>query len=102
MTIVDTRPDVAAPPLQPVLDTPPLAGLGHHWLPAADWDTDLPQWERLAVRAGPNAFLQPTFALAARLIDPAPGLGAFVLTRDGAWLGLVAGRRRFGGRIFTL
>lgn len=102
MTIVETRPDVAAPPLQPVLDTPPLAGLGHHWLPAADWDTALPQWERLAVRAGPNAFLQPAFALAARLIDPAPGLGAFVLTRDGEWLGLVAGRRRFGGRIFSL
>lgn len=101
MTLVAARQAIAAaPPLQPDLSGPGMGALAVHWLPAEDWDAAAGPWERLAARAAPNPFLLPVFALAARLIDPAPGLGAFVLMRDGEWLGFVPGRLRF--KVFTL
>lgn len=95
------RQMVAAAPLQPERAADGLGAVAARWIPAGQWDGATVPWERLAARAAPNPFLAPVFALAARHVDPAPGLGAFVVTRDGEWLGLVAGRRRFG-RVFSL
>lgn len=101
-----TRPAVAAPALQPAIDAgcldPVAEPLTVGWLGSGDWPALADEWRVLARTAGPNAFLAPAFALAARRIDPAPGLGAFAMRRDGRLVGLVAGRFALGGRVFRL
>lgn len=99
---VVSSPVLDAPPLQPEAGPSGLGAVGVHWLPAEAWDDSREPWERLARAATPNVFLAPAFALAARTIDPASGLGAFVVARDGAWIGFVPGRFRLRGAIFSL
>ncbi|WP_170181838.1 GNAT family N-acetyltransferase [Phreatobacter stygius] len=59
-------------------------------------------WSVLAQAAGPNVFLEPGFALAARGIDPASGLGAVVMEEGGRLVGFAPGRFMLGGAVFAL
>lgn len=97
---------VAAPALQPDIDAGRLDGrsepLDVSWAPASDWARLTAEWQQLASRAEPNVFLAPAFALAARRVDPGPGLGAFVLRRGQRLTGFVAGRLGLAGRVFRL
>jgi CelD/BcsL family acetyltransferase involved in cellulose biosynthesis len=93
---------VDAPPLQPDAAPSGLGALTVHWEPTGNWPALTEPWTRLAAASGTNVFLAPAFALAARLVDPAPGLGAFVIARDGEWLGFVPGRMSLRGTVFSL
>lgn len=92
---------VEAPPLQPGVASAGMAAVNLIWVPAGEWDALEPGWQALAEAGEGAAFLFPGFALPARGIDR-KGLGALVVTRDGAWIGFAAGRFTFGGAVFTL
>ncbi|PTM52760.1 GNAT family N-acetyltransferase [Phreatobacter oligotrophus] len=102
MTMLDTRlAPTVSPPLQPEAGPSGMGAVALHWVPATDWDAIQADWRRLAASGEGPVFLAPAFALAARTIDPRD-LGAFVVTRDGAWIGLVAGRFGLRGSLFSL
>lgn len=90
---------IGSPPLQPDLA---LAGLTTRWVPAEQWPALGEAWSGLAGIAHPNVFLSPAFALAARGIDAAPGLGAVAVEEDGRLVGLAPGRFRLAGSLFAL
>jgi len=93
---------VASPSIQPSIAPSGLGAIATLWVPAADWPDLETDWSRFSHEASPNVFLSPAFALAARAVDPAPGLGALVVTRDGRWLGFVAGRMSLRGSVFSV
>ncbi|MDP2801571.1 MAG: GNAT family N-acetyltransferase [Phreatobacter sp.] len=99
-----TVPAVASveAPLQPELGSAGMGAVSTSWVPAMDWASIRPEWEDLAAAAGPNVFLAPAFALAARGISSPRGLGALLISRDGEPIGLVAGRLGFARTVFTL
>jgi CelD/BcsL family acetyltransferase involved in cellulose biosynthesis len=94
--------DVAAPPLQPVAGPSGMGAVCAQWLSAEDWPAVLDDWQDLAAQSVPNVFLVPAFALAARALGPAAGLGAIVVIRDGQWLGFVPGRVGLRGMAFAV
>ena len=100
-TLSPTRA-VVAPPLQPEPGPSGMGAVTAQWLPAEDWSSTRDDWQALFEAAQPNVFLAPAFALAARAIDPAPGLGAVVIMRDGQWIGFVPGRIGPGGTVFSV
>lgn len=101
MTLLDTRlAPTIAPPLQPEAGPSGMGAVALRWVPAPQWDAVEEDWRRLAASAEGPVFLAPAFALAARAIDP-QGLGAFIVTRDGAPIGLVAGRFGLAGTLFS-
>ncbi|MGQ3353001.1 MAG: GNAT family N-acetyltransferase [Phreatobacter sp.] len=103
MTAAPTRLRAEAPPLQPAMSAAGIGAVSASWVPAEGWEALRPDWEELAAAAAePNAFLAPGFALAARGIAPAAGLGALLVCRDGRPIGLVAGRFGLAGAVFTL
>lgn len=89
-------------PLQPELGSAGMGAVSADWVPAMDWASIRPEWEDLAAAAGPNVFLAPAFALAARGVASPRGLGALLIARDGEPIGLVAGRLGFARTVFTL
>ncbi len=93
---------VVAPPLQPVVGPSGMGAVSTQWLAAEDWPTVVNDWQALATQSAPNAFLMPAFALAARSIDTAAGLGAVVVMRDGRWLGFVPGHVALQGLVFSV
>ncbi len=95
-------PAIVAPPLQPALAQSGIGAVSAQWLSAGDWPSARDDWQALFEAARPNAFLAPAFALAARAVDPAPGLGAFVVMRDGRWIGFVPGRIGLNGSVFSV
>jgi len=103
---VDTGPayavDITSPSIQPAIAPSGLGAVETRWVPADDWRRIGSEWADFARRASANAFLAPAFALAAADVDAAKGLGVLVVTRDGAWIGLVAGRRTMMGAVFSV
>lgn len=95
----DATPVIGSPPLQPGMA---VAGLTTRWVPADQWPALGEAWSALAGIAHPNVFLSPAFALAARGVDAAPGLGAVAVEEDGRLVGLAAGRFRLAGSVFAL
>jgi len=93
---------IASPSIQPSPGPSGLGAVEARWVPAADWPALEADWTRFAREASPNVFLSPAFALAARAVDPAPGLGGLLVTRDGAWIGFVAGRLSMRDAVFSL
>lgn len=97
---------VTAPALQPAIDAglldQPRAVTDVCWIPASGWAALTAEWQDLAAMAEPNVFLAPDFALAARQVDPGPGLGAFAFRRGHRLTGFVAGRFGLAGRLFRL
>ncbi|KAF0118635.1 MAG: hypothetical protein FD152_4644, partial [Xanthobacteraceae bacterium] len=93
---------VTSPSIQPAIAPSGLGVVDVRWVPAADWHDIEADWREFATRASANVFLSPAFALAAVAVDPAGGLGALVVTRDRAWIGLVAGRRSMMGTVFSI
>jgi CelD/BcsL family acetyltransferase involved in cellulose biosynthesis len=94
-------PAIVAPPLQPAIAPSGMGAVTAQWLSAEDWPSVRDDWQALFEAAAPNVFLAPAFALAARAIDPAPGLGAVVVMRDGRWVGFVPGRIGLRGSMFS-
>lgn len=102
MTMLDTRlSPTVSPPLQPEIGPSGIGAVTLQWVPATDWDAFETDWRRLSESGEGPVFLAPAFALAARALGPA-GLGAFVVVRDGTWIGLAAGRFSLAGSLFTL
>lgn len=93
---------IVAPPLQPVSAPSGMNAVTAQWLSAESWSSAEADWRELFEAARPNAFLAPAFAMAASSIDRAGGLGAFLVTRDGRWIGFVPGRIGFGGSLFSV
>ncbi len=98
----DAKVSVAAPSIQPAIGPSGLGAVETRWVPAADWRRIESEWSDFARRASANAFLAPVFALAAADVDAGNGLGALVVTRDGAWIGLVAGRPSMMSAVFSI
>lgn len=95
--------EVEAPGLMPCDAAPTLVAspLEVAFLPASLWRTIEPAWRDLAGASAPNAFFAPHLALsAARLIDPAPGLGAFCVWRNEALVAFAPGRMAWGNLVF--
>ncbi len=103
---VDTGPasavDITSPSIQPAIAPSGLGAVETRWVPADDWRRIGSEWADFARRASANAFLAPAFALAAADVDAGKGLGVLLVTRDGAWIGLVAGRRTMTGAVFSV
>ncbi|MGU9982377.1 GNAT family N-acetyltransferase [Phreatobacter sp. HK31-P] len=93
---------VASPPIQPSIAPSGLGAVEVRWVPAGDWPELEAHWSRFSQMSSPNAFLSSAFALAARAVDAKAGLGALVITRDGDWIGFVAGRMAMGGAVFSV
>jgi CelD/BcsL family acetyltransferase involved in cellulose biosynthesis len=93
---------VPAPPLQPAAGPSGMGAVSAQWLSAEDWPAVMTDWQELAARSAPNVFLMPAFALAARSVDPAPGLGAVVVLCDGRWIGFVPGRADLNRAVFSV
>lgn len=93
---------IVAPPLQPAQAPSGMGAVTAQWLAAEDWPSVRDEWQALFQASQPNVFIAPAFALAARAIDPKPGLGAVVVVRDGRWIGFVPGRIGPGGMVFSV
>jgi CelD/BcsL family acetyltransferase involved in cellulose biosynthesis len=93
---------MSSPSIQPSIAASGLGAVATRWVAAADWPELETDWARFSAMSSPNAFLSPAFALAARAVGAPTGLGALVITRDGDWIGFVAGRMAMGGAVFSV
>jgi CelD/BcsL family acetyltransferase involved in cellulose biosynthesis len=90
-----------------MIESPPIQagivplGLSVRWVAADQWPGEAGAWAELARQAEPNAFLAPTFALAARAIDTAPGLGALAVEEAGRLIAWAPGRFGLKGLVFS-